>query len=245
MHASSDIFQVNLRSFLPWNHSHIYSTEAAHTARTDARRVFWGSHYRYSPALQELALDHCVSEAAVAGFHWVTAIDTDEVVRVRDPVDIAPGSLPAGGGPLGGAPPFCRLLQLLRYDGWDGVKELKLPGIHHEPSCWGTSAPLYHLSCKEYCRHGCCGFKEPSTECNGCDTRVSCHPGAECWHEEGQSGAGAQARGRGNRRAALPAMSQVRGDGRSGEGGRSGIGQGGGGTSAVSRSRFRSSPPCR
>ena len=70
----------------------------------------------------------------------MTALDTDEVVRVRDPLDLTASGVPEGaqlaaGGPAPkGAPPFCRLLHLLQHDGWNWSQHVKLTGILHEPS---------------------------------------------------------------------------------------------------------------
>eukprot|EP00966_Prymnesium_polylepis_P133322 3081281-Prymnesium_polylepis.1 len=44
--------------------------------------------------------------------------------------------------------------------------------------------PVYHASCATWCSASCCGFSHPALECGGCDSRVQCHPGAECYREE-------------------------------------------------------------
>lgn len=50
-----------------------------------------------------------------------------------------------------------------------------------------SQLPLFGEGCAEWCTGGCCGFTKPAEQCAGCDERVACHRGAECWKELDQS----------------------------------------------------------
>ena len=77
-----------------------------------------------------------------------------------------------------------KVLELLGEDARAGgvlrpaPSQLESPPPSPPPS---PSPLVYHATCKDYCHGSCCGFSDPAAECSGCDARVGCYPGADCY----------------------------------------------------------------